>query len=273
MKRPRHSFAKKSLGQNFLIDGSVIVRIIDSLDLKPDDTVLEIGPGRGALTELLVETRSRVIAVEIDRDLVPELRRRFDSYSNFEVIEADILESGILKDLAIDANQVKVVGNLPYYISTPIVQKLIEQRASFERAILMLQREVVDRLTAAPGNSERGFITVITENAFKAQKLFDVPPEAFLPAPKVWSSVMKLTPIAGDNFDQTGLNSLVSLGFSQKRKTILNNLKSRVPNAAELLENSEIDPSRRAETLTLAEWKQLAKVIGEALPSLQSDKI
>lgn len=250
---------KKSLGQNFLRDGSVIDRIVEALDISVGDTVIEIGPGRGALTEKLVSTGSTVIAIEIDRELVPVLRTQFHFDANFQVIEADILEYD-LGDLleGLDPEKTKLVGNLPYYISTPIIQKLIDHRKAFSQIVLMLQREVVERLTALPGASERGFITVMVEEAFYAKHLFDVDPRAFLPPPKVWSSVMSLTPKSSDVPDLKKFRRLVSTAFAQKRKTILNNLRSTVEDATGSLQRSGIDPIRRSETLTLDEWKKLA---------------
>jgi 16S rRNA (adenine1518-N6/adenine1519-N6)-dimethyltransferase len=264
MSKRDRPFAKRSLGQNFLIDTACVNRIVAAVDAKAGDTIIEIGPGRGALTERLVESEARVIAVEIDRDLVPELRARFTDRPNFEVIEADFLEVDVFERLAAeDPNKVKVVGNLPYYISTPIIQKLIDRRARLASAVLMLQKEVVDRLTAKPGNSERGFITVLSENAFEIAKLFEVPPASFRPAPKVHSAVARMTPRPQTIADSPEFRKLISRAFAQKRKTILNNLKDTFANAAELLANAEIDSGRRAETLTLSEWSSLLDEIDQ----------
>lgn len=251
--------AKKSLGQNFLMDETIVRRIVEALELSANDVVLEIGPGRGALTQHLVRSDATIIAIEIDRDIVPFLLEKFGSNDRFRLIQGDFLRAD-LADVLGDSRpeKVKIVGNLPYYISTPIIQKLINVSDRFERAVLMLQREVVRRLTAKPGDSDRGFITVLTENAFRTEKLFDVGPDAFLPVPKVWSSVMRLTPKNAEPSDLEKLTNLVSASFLQKRKTILNNLKSYTKNAEELLEFSGIASNRRAETLTLEEWKRLA---------------
>lgn len=258
MNKRDRPFAKRSLGQNFLIDTACVSRIVAALDAKAGDTIIEIGPGRGALTERIVESEARVIAVEIDRDLVPELRARFADKPNFEVIEADFLEVDVFERVAAeDPNKVKVVGNLPYYISTPIIQKLIDFRTKFAAAVLMLQKEVVDRLTARPGSSERGYITVLSENAFETEKLFEVSPESFRPAPKVHSAVARMTPRPQTITDSPEFRKLISRAFAQKRKTIFNNLKDAFPNAAEVLARSNIEPGRRAETLTLGEWNSL----------------
>lgn len=252
--------AKKSLGQNFLHDDSIIRRIINALELTDSETVVEIGPGRGALTEKLLETGANVVAIEIDRELVPVLRTQFHVQSNFHVVEADVLATEFASHLAgIDPTKTKLVGNLPYYISTAILQKLAAERQLFSKMVLMLQREVVTRITAAPGNSERGFLTVLTESAFEAKHLFNIPPVAFSPVPKVWSSVISLTPKQFSAGDEPEFRKLVSVAFAQKRKTLLNNLKSKYKNAAIILETCKIDGRRRAETLTLEEWIRLTK--------------
>lgn len=253
---------KKSLGQNFLRDEGVIDRIVAALDLKAEDSVVEIGPGEGALTRKLFETGADVVAIEIDRELVPKLRSQFASGDNFSVIEADVLGinfetevRGLNPRSAIRIpHSMKLVGNLPYYISTAILQKLAVERALFSRIVLMLQREVAQRVTALPGTSERGFLTVITEAAFETKHLFNVPPTAFHPQPKVWSSVVELTPKAKSLADEPQFAKLLSVAFEQKRKTILNNLKHVRSDAAAVLQSANIDSKRRSETLTLDEW-------------------
>lgn len=258
----KQSFAKKSLGQNFLVDEKVIGKIVSAINLTPEDTVIEIGPGRGALTERLVETEANVIAIELDSGLVPVLRDQFSDNTNFRIYEEDALDVNfkdiINRDVQPPAtaggSDVKLVANLPYYISTAILQRLAEQRGTFFSLVLMFQREVVDRISAKPGESERGFLTVMVEAAFSVENLFDVPPTAFDPQPKVWSSVVRLTPTSTVIEDEPRFRSLVSAAFAQKRKTIFNNLKNKYPNASSALDTSNIDPKRRAETLTLAEW-------------------
>ncbi|MEP6789103.1 MAG: 16S rRNA (adenine(1518)-N(6)/adenine(1519)-N(6))-dimethyltransferase RsmA [Acidobacteriota bacterium] len=255
--------AKKSLGQNFLRDESVIRQIVGSLDLNDRETVLEIGPGRGALTERLLDTGSNVIAIEIDRELVPVLRTQFHFQRNFKIIEANILETSFASFTeGLETATTKIVGNLPYYISTAILQKLAEERQLFSKAVFMLQREVVSRITAKPGDSERGFLTILTEAAFEVRHLFDVAPTAFTPQPKVWSSVVELVPKAVSSGDSVEFRKLLSSAFAQKRKTILNNLRSGYADAAKLLDGCNIDPRRRAETLTLDEWISLTESIG-----------
>lgn len=270
MRQPegRKRFAKKSLGQNFLSDPNFIRKIVASLGVSEGDRVFEIGPGRGALTEALIESGADVLAVELDRDLVPILRSQFSSTGKFEVIEGDALEIDFTK-LAKDG-RVKLAANLPYYISTAILQRLAAQRSAFSELVVMLQKEVVERIAAEPGSKERGYLSVIIQENFSTQKLFDVPPRAFRPAPKVWSAVIRLVPKEGSQAGDAELfEKVVSAGFAQRRKTILNNLKaSRLldddTQAAKALAESGIEPTRRAETLTLEEWHALAASVASA---------
>lgn len=253
----RKPFAKKSLGQNFLVDENYVRKIISALEPQPDETIIEIGPGRGALTKYLVESGANIIAIELDRDLIPILQKEFKGYENFQIIEEDALQVDFSK-FKIQNSKFKLVANLPYYISTAILQRLIEQREVFSEFILMLQKEVVERITAKVGNSERGFLTVLVEAFCESEKLFDVSPNAFRPAPKVWSSIVRLKVKENTIInDEKGFRDLLSLGFRQKRKTILNNLKESFSGAKEILEKSEIDSNRRAESLTLDEWQRL----------------
>jgi 16S rRNA (adenine1518-N6/adenine1519-N6)-dimethyltransferase len=249
-------FAKKSFGQNFLVDTNYVEKIVKALDLDPGETVIEIGPGRGALTERLTELAQKVIAIELDRDMVKVLNYKFANNTNLEVLQADVLSVDFGKFVSSD-RQAKLVANLPYYISTAVLQRLAEQTSAFSEMVLMFQREVVDRITALPGDKNRGFLTVIVEAYLSVEKLFDVPPTAFRPVPKVWSSVVRITPREADRPVNAPFTSLVSSAFSHKRKTILNNLKSLYPNAEEILRAAGVEPKRRAETLTNQEWREL----------------
>lgn len=261
-------FAKKSLGQNFLIDQNYIGKIIEAVDPTETDTIIEIGPGRGAITEHLVQAGANIIAIELDREFVPMLSERFQTTSNFQIVEGDATRINFANFLAEDPHaalrtpQSKLVANLPYYVSTAILQRLAEQRECFSSLVLMFQKEVVERMIAPPGNSERGFLTVIVENAFTVEHLFDVPPSAFRPAPKITSSVARLIPKPRTIADEPAFRDLVSKAFAQKRKTILNNLKSAFLNASGVLEDSRIDPKRRAESLSLDEWRRLHAAVG-----------
>jgi 16S rRNA (adenine1518-N6/adenine1519-N6)-dimethyltransferase len=262
-------FAKRSFGQNFLSDRGAVEKITAALNLSEDDLVVEVGAGRGALTEKLVASGARVAAIELDKDLLPLLEEKFSGHDNFHLVAADVLKTD-LSELAADFNArdaklAKIVGNLPYNVSTAILQKMIQHRAAFSAMVLMLQREVAERIAAPPGGSERGFLTVLVEAYMKVEKLFDVPPHSFRPAPKVWSSVVKLVPKRDSTIvDDALFRALVSAGFTQKRKTILNNLKKapaelkeKLGDPAVLLEKCGIEPNRRAESLTLAEWVEI----------------
>ena len=184
-------YPSKRLGQHFLRDQRTIHRIIEALAPKPDETIVEIGPGTGALTSVLVERAGRLIAVEFDNKLTPLLNERFGSFANFKLVMADALTLDFCAEI-LPARSARLVANLPYNISTAILQRLIAQRACFEEMVLMLQREVVERLLAPAGTTDRGFISVLVEAYCEAEKLFDVAPGAFRPPPKVWSSVMRL---------------------------------------------------------------------------------
>jgi 16S rRNA (adenine1518-N6/adenine1519-N6)-dimethyltransferase len=272
MRPPR---AKKNLGQNFLVDEGYARRIVGALAPRADETVVEIGAGRGALTSHLIESAGRVVAVEFDRGLVPILRERFAPRDNFSLVEADALTLDFCAAIA-PAERARIIANLPYNISTAILQRLIEQRRCVSEMVLMLQREVVERITAPPGSTERGYLTVLVEAHYEAEALFDVPPVAFRPVPKVWSTVVRLRAHERrlDLQDERLLWRVVSTGFAQRRKTINNNLRSApeelrariesVGGAVLLLETARVEPSRRAETLTLDEWATLARALEEA---------
>ena len=259
-------FAKKPFGQNFLVDQNYIAKIIHALNPQTGETIIEIGAGRGALTESLIESGANVIAIELEREMISVLRQRFGDKENFHLIESDVLKIDFRQVTPNPESQIpnpesaKLVANLPYYISTAILQKLIEQREHFSEMVLMFQREVVERITARVGNSERGFLTVLTEAYLTAEKLFDVPQNAFSPAPKVWSAVVRLEPKIDTAIkNEKTFRRIVSAGFRQKRKTITNNLKSEFENIEKVFAECAVDPQRRAETLTLEEWKCLAK--------------
>jgi 16S rRNA (adenine1518-N6/adenine1519-N6)-dimethyltransferase len=264
---------KRRFGQNFLVDRNIVNRIIDEVQPRPDETIIEIGPGQGALTSRLIEKTGRVIAVEFDRELIPQLREQFASASNFRLIEADALNLDFC-DAIKPASRARVVANLPYNIATAILQRLIEQRSCLSEMTLMLQREVVDRIAAEAGSAERGFLSVLVEAYCETEKLFDVHPQAFRPAPKVWSTVMRLRVrprMAIQVEDENLLWQLVSAGFAQRRKTILNNLRDAPPAIEKLLKkrggasivlcDAGIPPLRRAETFTLEEWGLLANAM------------
>lgn len=245
--------AKARFGQNFLTDHTVIAKIVDALDVKPDEHLIEIGPGEGAVTAHLLKRGARVTAIEIDRDLQLRLEKSFAG-EPFRLIKGDVLTTD-LAALAADETA-KVVGNLPYNISTPILTRLIAARSRFTKLVLMFQREVVDRLVAPAGSSDRGMMSVLAQAAFDFERVTDVPPTAFRPSPKVWSSVVEAFPRDESFADEPAFRTLLSRAFAQKRKTLANNLKQFCA-PAELSSASSIDLMRRAETLDFDEWSHL----------------
>ena len=266
-------YPSKRLGQHFLRDRNIISKIVNEFHPEPAETVVEIGPGTGALTAELVKRAGRVVAIEFDRKLMAPLRERFDGSDNFSLVEGDALEVDICEEIK-PARSARVVANLPYNISTAILQRLIAQRACIPEMVLMLQREVVDRMLAPAGSSDRGYLSVLVQAYCETERLFDVSPGAFNPPPKVWSSVVRLKLRSGSatNVSNEDLMwEVVSAGFAQKRKTILNNLRNATGNlAAHVKENggasivlckAGIDLQRRAETLTVEEWAQLTNAL------------
>jgi 16S rRNA (adenine1518-N6/adenine1519-N6)-dimethyltransferase len=261
---------KKSLGQNFLVDENIISRIIQSAEITKDDTVIEIGPGMGAMTKDLAVAAGRVIAIELDERLFRKLKAELKDADNLDLILGDALTFPY-ESLP---GPVKVVANLPYYISTPIITRLMEAREKISAMVLMLQKEVAQRITAKPGGKEYGYLSVMVQLWSEAVNLFDVPKEAFTPVPKVDSAVVRLkvrgTPASERVSDLVFFEKVVSAAFSQRRKTLKNSLKnsrviepSRFEAAMELARKSGIDPMRRAETLSLSEFAALAEILFE----------
>ena len=259
----------KRFGQHFLHDRNIISKILAAFDPLPSETVIEIGPGTGALTSALVDRCVRLVAIEFDRKLVPALRESFGTLDNFKLVEGDALETDICHEIR-PAKTARVVANLPYNISTAILQRLIAQRNCIPAMVLMLQKEVVDRMLAPAGSSDRGYLSVLIEAYCASEKLFDVSPGAFRPRPKIWSSVVRLKTRMKPEIkvvDEELLWQVVSAGFAQKRKTILNNLRSTTGElqrivkenggASIVLCKAEVDLQRRAETLTLEEWGRI----------------
>jgi 16S rRNA (adenine1518-N6/adenine1519-N6)-dimethyltransferase len=270
-----HSWAKRRLGQNFLVDNHVIDRILRAVNPQPEETIIEIGPGRGALTRRLVQSNARIVAIEFDRDLAPQLRDDFRERANFRLVEADALQINFC-DVIQPAKTARVVANLPYNIGTAILQRLIESRTCIGEMILMLQREVADRVTAAADSLERGYLSVFVEAYCQAERLFDVSPQAFRPVPKVVSTVLRLRvreEIGADVKDENLLWQIVSAGFAHPRKTILNNLREAPESIQELLKkrggasivlcDAAIPALRRADTLALEEWALLTNAMLE----------
>jgi len=268
-RRPQH---KPKLGQHFLADESFALQIVEALGDISQHTVLEIGPGRGVLTSLLAKRAQRLIAVELDRVLAAQLRLRFGMFSNIEVIEADILSVDIdslfgpkpgLRRPGIEFKPMpaKVVGNLPYYITSDILLRLLDYSKYFETLVLLVQREVADRIAAEPGSSDYGLLSATTQLYARVEKLFTLPPAAFAPPPKVHSTALRLDMAPrqqelGLNLDarsNDGFIDFLKLSFGQKRKTLWNNLKSNYVESdlRAALARAKVKPAARAETLSL----------------------
>lgn len=253
------AFPRKRFGQHFLQDPGVIAAIVDAIRPTPGEWLIEIGPGEGVLTEALMAAGARVIAIEIDRDLAARLRQRFTEASVFRLIIADALRvdfSSLCED-----SPIRVVGNLPYNVSTPLLFHLFEFAAQVSEMVFMLQREVVDRLCAEAGDPGYGRLSVMTRYHASAEALFDVHPESFYPPPRVMSSVVRLIPhvVAPVAVDSKRLAGLVMEAFMQRRKTLRNALRHRVD--AALFEAAGIDPGARAETLTLEDFARLCSYL------------
>jgi 16S rRNA (adenine1518-N6/adenine1519-N6)-dimethyltransferase len=263
----------KRLGQHFLRDPRTIKRIVEAFAPKADEIVLEIGPGTGALTAELLERAGRVVAIEFDNKLASLLQERFGARDNFKLVQGDALNRDFCAEI-LPATSSRLVANLPYNISTAILQRLIAQRSCLTEMVVMLQREVVERILAPAGSSERGFLSVLIEAYCETEKLFDVAPGSFRPPPKVWSSVMRLVfrpRLEVEVGDEELLWLLVSAGFAQKRKTILNNLRHAPGRVQEVIQENGgasivlckagVELQRRAETLTVREWGNLARAM------------
>lgn len=255
---PQQHRARKRFGQNFLRDLGIISRIVRSIGPLAGDRLVEIGPGQGALTAPLLEAAGGLEVVELDRDLIPGLRVQFFNYPDFIIHEGDALKFDFAA-LKGDGPALRVVGNLPYNISTPLIVHLLTAGNAIADMHFMLQKEVVERLAAEPGGTYWGRLSVMAQYYCQVDQLFIVPPEAFVPRPKVDSAIVRLTPHAALPHvadDPALLFELVKLAFGQRRKTLRNNFKGRV--SPETLEALGIDPMRRPQTLTVSEYVAIA---------------
>jgi 16S rRNA (adenine1518-N6/adenine1519-N6)-dimethyltransferase len=252
---------RKRFGQNFLHDHTIIYNIISSIQAKADQHWVEIGPGQGALTEPLLKQGVRLEVVELDRDLVVLLREKFKQYSNLQIHSADALRFDF-SSLAGEGKKLRVIGNLPYNISTPLMFHLLNNASCIEDMHFMLQKEVVDRICAAPGSKKYGRLSVMMQYYCATELLFDVPPESFDPAPKVMSAIVRLVPHRQPPVtvnDIAKLNRVVTQAFSQRRKTLRNSLKKLI--AEEEIAALGIDPTLRAENISLAEFASLSNLL------------
>ena len=266
-----HHRARKRFGQNFLIDDSIINRIAARFsksagkhepekDQPEQYKLVEIGPGRGALTQALLSHGHPLIALELDRDLIPILQTKFSRYSDFELHQGDALQTDFF-DLC-KGLPLRLVGNLPYNVATPLIFKLLDSIDNIVDMHFMLQWEVVARLCAGPGDSLYGQLSVVVQNLCDVRALFQVPPTAFSPAPKVESGFIALTPRSQPLITQElqpTFNKLVKTSFAHRRKTLRNNLKGIL--SVEQIEGSGINPGARAETLTLKDFAKLTDIL------------
>jgi 16S rRNA (adenine1518-N6/adenine1519-N6)-dimethyltransferase len=270
------------LGQHFLVDQSAATRIAAALGDISQSTVLEIGPGGGALTSLLARRARRLIAIELDRVLAAQLRMNLALAPNVEIIEGDILAvdfdtifgpkpGSTRPGMNSQPERVKVVGNIPYFLTSDILLRLFEYRKYFETIVLMVQREVAERLAAPPGKSEYGLLSATAQLYARIDQLFTLPPQAFSPPPKVHSTVVRLTldpRLESLHVPESEFIAFLKLSFGQKRKTLWNNLKESYPpkllRAA--LENAGVKPNLRAEALSLEKTASLYRALADGLP-------
>ncbi len=250
--------ARKRFGQNFLQDDRIIRGIIHCIHPKPEQHLVEIGPGLGALTQELLAEAGALDVIELDRDIIPLLQKACAGKGELRIHNADALEFD-LHTLANTQHKLRIIGNLPYNISTPLLFHFIDQIDVIEDMHFMLQKEVVDRLAAPPGGKDYGRLSVMVQYHCAVEKLLDVPPESFTPAPKVDSAVVRLIPHRAPPVRITSVEALakiVTSAFAHRRKTLRNNLKGIL--SAEQIQALGIDPSARAETLSLEQFAQLS---------------
>ncbi len=257
-------YPKKKRGQNFLINSNIAKHIVDTLELTPEDIVLEIGAGYGRLTRLLLQTNAQIHSVEIEHELIEYLKEHLGSFSNLYLYESDILKLYI-KDITKSA-PIKIIGNLPYNISTPILFHLIEQRTLWNKAIIMLQKELVQRLIANRGTKQYSALSIAIQFYCYVERLFDVKPNNFRPRPKVTSSVIQLEvrkEPAVKVSSEKNFFKLIRAGFNQRRKMLRNSLLLTGLNKEQIIDLeriSKIELTRRAETLSLEEWAILSEI-------------
>ncbi len=259
--------AKKKFGQNFLKDESILSKIRDISECDKDTLVIEIGPGLGGLTELLCEKAGFVLAYEIDNDLIEILNNNLSRFDNYEIINKDILTVDVNKDLdKYNYNKIYLVANLPYYITTPIITKLLTEVERIKRYVVLLQKEVAHRLAGKPSTKDYGAITLAIEYRGSAKVMLEVNRNAFIPAPNVDSSVLRIDIYDERKYypkDEKLFFELIRLAFTQRRKTLLNNLGDKYPKEfiAKMLEDNNYKPSIRGEELSIDDYIKLSDYI------------
>ena len=268
--------ANKSLGQNFLINNEVVENIVNSSDISKEDMVIEIGPGLGTLTKYLLEKAGKVLCVELDTKMIKILQDRFSLYDNFELINEDILKVN-LNEIIIENKKdgkiknVKIVANLPYYITTPIIMKLLEEKLDIKSITVMIQKEVADRLIETPGEKNTGAITHTVYYYCESEKIMEVPNSSFIPEPEVTSEVIKLNlrdKPAVDIENTKVMFMIIKSAFMQRRKTLLNALTNtkvfiNKEEGIQILKELNLDENVRAEKLSIQDFANIAKIIIE----------
>lgn len=276
----KHGFSvKKSLGQNFIVDPNILVNIVAAAGLDKDTNVVEVGPGIGALTEHLARASKEVVAFEIDDRLLPVLADTLSPYDNVEIVHTDVLKANLAEILTPRLNleeRLMVVANLPYYITTPIIMHFLESEVRIDGLVIMTQKEVGDRITAAPGTKAYGSLSIAIQYYMEAEIAFIVPKTVFVPQPNVDSAIIKLTRREQPSVivkNEKIFFQVARAAFVQRRKTLWNNLLVRYGKEEEIkeklvkaLELADIDPKRRGETLSLAEFGRLSDAIVEFFP-------
>lgn len=259
--------ADKKLGQNFLIDESVVRRIVEAAELTPEDTVLEVGPGIGTLTQGLAESGASVVAVELDKRLLPVLDVTLEGYDNVRIVNGDILQVDIMEQ--VQKPDFKCCANLPYYITTPIIFAILEKRLPMERLVVMVQKEVAERMVAKPGSKDYGALSVAIQYFTEPEIAFIVPPSSFIPAPSVDSAVIvckrRSTPPV-EVCDENLFFRVVKAAFSLRRKMLSNSLKNmgiKGEQVSKWLELAGVDGKRRAETLSLEDFAALTNTFAQ----------
>ena len=267
----------KTLGQNFLNDDNVVKKIVDTADLDKDTLVLEIGPGIGSMTKELAQRAAGVAAIEIDKHLIPALNDNLSEFENIDIINNDVMKADIEAIVSeckekYSANKVKVVANLPYYITTPIVMKFLEEIKGIDGMVFMVQKEVAQRMVSGPGTKDYGALSVAVQFYSRPKIVFDVPPHCFIPQPEVHSTIIKLEILKEPSVkvdDKDMFFKLVKASFGQRRKTLVNGLSNagflriNKEQIKQILESMELKENIRGEVLSVQQFGQLSNLLGK----------
>jgi 16S rRNA (adenine1518-N6/adenine1519-N6)-dimethyltransferase len=264
--------ARNRFGQNFLVNHGVIRDIVRAVHPLAEDRIVEIGPGKGAITELLADACHHLSVIELDRDLVPWLQVKFEKHPNFQLFQADALKFDFAQLINND-KRLRIVGNLPYNISTPLIFHLLSYADRVQDMHFMLQKEVVKRMAAEPGSGAYGRLGIMVQYYCAVENLFEVPPESFDPAPKVDSAIVRLVPYAQLPFVANNMKTfqtLVNVAFQQRRKTLRNSLKSLLDAAQ--LESLPVDLNLRPENISVGDYVRISNLLGNLAPAVQTSQ-